>query len=77
VTFKYLITIKGCILFAPTIPHDKIVAGNVKILSAGFVRIQISAGEVDFHCYGRSESLDIDSRPDADAMHIRLWGSLL
>lgn len=76
-TFKYVITIEGCIIFSPTISHDKIVVDNATILSAGFVRIQISGGSVDFHCYGRSESLDIDSRPDADAMHIRLWGGLL
>lgn len=75
-TFKYVITIDGCIIFAPTISHDKIT--DKEVLSAGFVRISTTCpGTIDVDCYGRSESLDIDSHPAEDERHIRLWGGLL
>jgi len=74
-TFKYVITIDGCIIFAPTISHDKIT--DKEVLSAGFVLITAIPGELKLVCYGRSESLDIDSHPIEDERHIRLWGGLL
>lgn len=74
--FKYLVFVDGCSLFSPTIGHD--VEANGRIAQgAGFVRITATyPGSLDVHCYGRSESLDIDSKPD-DAVNIRIWGGLL
>lgn len=75
-TFKYIITIDGCLLFSPTLSHDTVARG-MTVTSAGFVRITATyPGVLDVHCYGRSESLDIDSKPD-DAVNIRIWGGLV
>jgi hypothetical protein len=59
------------IIFPPGLYH-KAVAGNMKVISAGFMDIQYDVvpempyGIKHIHCYGESESLKIGSRPYED-----------
>jgi len=61
------------IVFASLLNHRE-VAGARKVVAAGFVSFSIDNGEYGFYrapelnaeCYGRSESLNISSRPGID-----------
>ncbi len=58
------------IIFSPGLYH-KAVAGDMKVISAGFMDIQLGLDRPPFgiehiHCYGESESLKVGSRPQED-----------
>jgi hypothetical protein len=53
------------LVFATEVAHTA-VAGNQKVISAGFISIWARENEVKFDCYGTSLSLNIKSRPEAD-----------
>lgn len=59
------------IIFSPGLYHST-VAGNMKVISAGFMDIQFGVdnrmpyGIKHIHCYGESESLKVKSRPQED-----------
>ncbi len=58
------------IIFSPGLYHSQ-VAGDMKVISAGFMDIQfgnypIGSSEMHIHCYGESESLKVGSRPQED-----------
>jgi len=63
------------IIFSTVLEH-KTVAGNMNVVSAGFIDIipyrdKDDLGTVlklDAHCYGFSKSLDIKSRPKEDSI---------
>ena len=73
---KYIIVINRghevAILFHSLIEHDTFLDCYIKahIKAAGFFRAQGHAGEIEIICYGRSDSLDICSRPDIDYLII-------
>lgn len=66
-TAKYVITKESrIIVFFPGIEHRKF--SNYEPVSAGFIVFKATDdGEVRAHCFGRSDSLDISSRPDEDS----------
>lgn len=54
------------LIFSNLLIHREVARG-FKVLSAGFVSFYPDEGPAgEFHCYGRSESLDIDSNPERD-----------
>ena len=65
------------IIFSPGLYH-KAVAGNMKVISAGFMDIQYGVdnrmpyGIKHIHCYGESESLKIGCRPHEDKILARV-----
>lgn len=62
------------ILFPDMLTHSEVAAGfphPSKIRSAGFVSYQEHARE--FVCLGRSESLNIESKPDHDSELFNSW----
>jgi hypothetical protein len=66
-TSKYIIYDGSAIVFSPALSHSEIVPKKEKITSAGFVSFKIkidSFGQaiVVAEAYGRSDSLDIDSK---------------
>jgi len=67
---KYIIVQDGGlelpVIFSPLLKHSE-VAGQRRIVAAGFC--DISNNEVA--CWGKSVSLDIESRPEEDAKLIR------
>lgn len=65
-TFKYIITKYGAILFGEATTHSDVAEGFGKPLSAGFAEIEFSGGVAMVKCYGASESLGIDSIPEKD-----------
>ena len=74
---KYVI-IDGCaIIFSPALNHSDMVPYGKKCESAGFVQFTSSKNEWDENvikatAYGRSISLDIDSRPEQDSLRITM-----
>lgn len=61
------------IIFSPGLHHST-VAGNMKVISAGFMDLQYNMPDVNVHvhCYGGSESLKIESRPHEDKILARI-----
>ena len=72
ICFKYLIIDRvKSVLFNHGIEHIDEANGR-NVTSAGFCTIGVNAvGMLFIECYGRSESLNIDSNPERDAMIIR------
>ena len=71
-SFKYII-IDGVepVLFTHAIEHITEAAGR-RVTSAGFARLHATGeGTIYVECFGRSESLNIDSDPKKDALIIR------
>lgn len=70
--FKYIIVDGGAIIFpdSPLITHKEVGATFPKIYAAGFCQLKYIEGLdiPDVTCNGRSESLDIDSKPKIDQM---------
>ena len=69
---KYVIVGGSAIVFSAAIQHKDMVGYNQKCEGAGFVRFRVSKdsyGEdvITAHCYGKSISLDIKSRPEEDS----------
>jgi len=59
---KYIVTKSGSVvIFSSEIVHSHF--RNLEIKTAGFVSIGVKSYGVGVTCYGRSESLDIDSDP--------------
>lgn len=69
---KYVI-VDGCaIVFSAAIQHKDMVGYNEKAEGAGFVRFYVEKDEYEediivAKCYGKSVSLDIESRPEEDS----------
>lgn len=63
-TAKYIKTQQGCIIvFSASLKHSQF--SHFRPVSAGFISFGVDKeGNADCSCYGRSESLNIDS--DAD-----------
>lgn len=65
------------ILFHDNISHDTIIPpcsalnGERKIFSAGFCSFDIGTGDVS--CFGKSETLKIESKPAYDNLIIQNW----
>lgn len=72
---KYVIFDNLSFLLAPeTVTHREmsLIYQDCEVKSAGFIDIETN----NICCYGRSESLGIDSDPENDADHIRMWSNL-
>ena len=75
---KYIIVIERghevAILFDSLVEHAKFLNCYIKthIKAAGFfqVRRNKDTGGIEISCYGKSDSLDISSRPDVDYLII-------
>ena len=52
------------IIFPNWEPHE--LMNDKKVISAGFVVIQLNNGVPVCRCYGKSYTLDINSRPEED-----------
>lgn len=69
---KYVI-VNGCaIVFSGAIQHKEMVGYNEKCDAAGFVTFRSKVDEwgetiITAHCYGKSVSLGIESRPEEDS----------
>jgi hypothetical protein len=59
---KYIIGPYGPIIFDECYTHAN-MAGGMSIISAGFCFLE----DGKFHCYGKSTSLGIASRPEEDS----------
>lgn len=58
------------VLFGDHTTHSQVKVDGTKPVSAGFV----SFDKFNFpHCYGKSESLDLESRGETDENIIRRW----
>lgn len=70
--FKYIIIDRvKYVLFAHGIEHIDEAKGR-NVTSAGFCRIGVdNVDKLFVECFGRSESLNIDSNPERDAKVIR------
>jgi hypothetical protein len=71
-TAKYIIADGRAIVFSPAIQHSDMARGFGEIAGAGFVSFGTKEDEygetiITAHCYGKSVSLDIDSRGDIDS----------
>ena len=69
VLLKYIILVANMtpVLFPEHLDHNK-AAGNMQVLSAGFVRIMTDKnGNVEVYCSGASLTLGLDSRGEKDA----------
>jgi hypothetical protein len=69
---KYVIVEGSAIVFSAAIQHKAMVGYNKKCDGAGFVTFKISKDSygddvITAHCYGKSISLDIESRPEQDS----------
>lgn len=66
---------ENIIIFSAVLDH-KTVAGDMNVVSAGFMDISIERGwdrhqrplNIRAHCYGESKTLGIKSRPREDAI---------
>lgn len=58
---------ENIIIFSSVLDH-KTVAGNMNVVSAGFINIDIKRGNDLAHCYGMSKTLGIKSRPGEDTI---------
>jgi len=58
------------VLFPLTIPHD-LVGRLGHARSAGFCELSFAGNGPSVRCYGRSDSLDLDSDPASDEAAIR------
>lgn len=68
---KYVITDNDCFaIFSPTTSHAEVARGMCgKVVGAGHCTIQAAGtardgetSDINVHCYGRSDSMDIKSR---------------
>ena len=71
-TAKYVIVEGSAIVFSPAIQHKDMVGYNQKCEGAGFVTFRCGKNDwgediVTAHCYGKSVSLRIESRPEEDS----------
>ena len=69
---KYVITDGRAIVFSAAIQHKEMVGHNEKCEGAGFVTFGATSDQygdliIAAKCYGRSDSLNIESRPDEDS----------
>jgi hypothetical protein len=69
---KYVIVEGSGIIFSAAIQHKDMVGYNEKCEGAGFVRFRCGKNDWDeeivtAHCYGKSISLGIESRPEEDS----------
>ena len=72
---KYVIINGSAIVFSPAITHKEMVGYGEKAESAGFVTFRAgtnSFGEpiVTVHCFGKSVSLGIESKPEEDSIRV-------
>ena len=59
---------ENIIIFSAVLDH-KTVAGDMKVISAGFVNIAVNGfGKVFTNCWGKSKTLEISSRPKEDSI---------
>lgn len=67
---KYVVTsgpAERLIFFPHSLPHSAIATmlGNAKVVAAGFLSLVTNTqGKISVNCYGRSQSLDVGSRPE-------------
>lgn len=69
---KYVVVKQGGlrlpIMFDPILRHSHVARNFAhQVVSAGFVRIYHHKEGVSVSCYGRSESLNVDSQAELDA----------
>lgn len=77
IEFKYIITDAGAVLFQEPITHLQIAHGTKElkrnIYSAGFCTLDFTQNPVpDVKCFGRSNSLKLNSIPDKDKIVIEM-----
>lgn len=71
---KYIIVsdntgMEQIVIFSQFMNHNDVARGiHGKVISAGFIAISSDNDGPVIICYGRSESLNIDSRPDEDVL---------
>lgn len=75
---KYIIVMENglecAIVFDACLSHRDV--GNVYqfvIKSAGFCEIHITDGKFDVYCYGKSDSLKVESREEEDVKRVKFW----
>ena len=68
---KYIVVhtmFTDCIIIFSLFLDHKTVAGDMNVVSAGFMDIDYSRGRDIAHCYGMSKTLGIKSRPFEDSI---------
>lgn len=70
--FKYIIVDTGAIIFNENTTHSQVAKGLGKVYSAGFVVFKFRSGTItEPICYGKSDSLEIGSKPRLDKTIIK------